>query len=252
MKHPLLVLLIALLVTWAPLCALDVRPLLRGSGASSPPPAATYLVNQRFEGTDNNGYDNSETWTTSTGSPNPDYNTTVLDPAGSHSLFLNANGNNVRVRHDFTGADTLYGYLMWRRVAGSVPAGDRTLLELTINGGTTRCFALNFTAGGALKIVDLSGGVTGTTVSTMSLDTTYHVWWSYTKGTSMNAYASCAFSTTGTQPTSGNNFADWPSSNGTSTAQGGRVWLGHSGTNANADMIFDKVLIDDAVIGSNP
>jgi len=213
-------------------------------GNGSTPEAPTYLINQNFEGT---GYDNSETWTTSVGTPEPDYTGVVL--LGSQSLRSTVNGEAERARADFTGADTLYGYLLFRR-EGINPVGDRLFFELTINGSTTRALTLSVTSTGQLKVGDLSGSHTGTTVSTMSTGTTYHIWWSYTKGTGSNAAGTCAFSTDGTKPTSGNNFEDFTT--GTSTVQGGRVWLGYTSTNSNADFIYDKVLIDDVDIGSNP
>lgn len=55
-------------------------------------PAATYLLNQNFEGT---GYDNSESWTETLdgGTVDEDYTTTVL--AGSQSLFMPAALNTI-------------------------------------------------------------------------------------------------------------------------------------------------------------
>lgn len=205
-------------------------------------PSATYLINQNFEGT---GYDNSETWTTSTGSPNADYTTTAL--LGSQSLLANTATTAARARADFTNNDNLWGYFLFRRVGGSNPAGDRLLLEIAQNGGSTRAFAISVTSTGALKV---DAGTTATTTDVTAVDTTYHIWWRYAKGSGSNAIGEVAFSTNGTEPTSGNAFKNV--TNGTYTGQGGRIYLGYTSTNANSDFVYDKVLVDDADIGSNP
>lgn len=53
------------------------------------------------------------------------------------------------------------------------------------------------------------------TVSTLSINTLYYVWVHYIAGTGANSFASVAFSTTLSEPTSGNNFASF--SNGSDT-----------------------------------
>ncbi len=221
------------------LAADELLSLLGGSPPSTPTP--TYIVKQTFEGT---GYANSEAWNLSVGTVNSDYTGVVL--AGSQSLLANLDDAAGRIRLDFTGADDLWGYFLFRREGGN-PGGDRLLFEITNNGGTSQQFGIFVTTTGALRVF---GGTSATTVSTTSVGTTYHIWWRYTKGTGSNAVAQVAFSTDGTEPTSGNAFASV--TNGTSTTQGGRVWVGYSSTNAGADFIYDNVLIDDADISSNP
>jgi len=200
----------------------------------------TYLVNQRFEGA---GYDNGETWTTSVGTPDPDYTTTVLD--GSQSLFLNlATGTPARIRLDFLNQDTVYFYCLFRLV-GSAPGGNRDIVAFGPNGSADQDLRIVVTSAGRL-----STHITGVSpADALSFGTTYHLWARYSKGTGSDAVVEVAYSTDGTKPTSGTKYAT--ATNLAHTAQAGRVWLGFNAT-GNYDVIFDKVLVAATEIGSNP
>jgi hypothetical protein len=83
----------------------------------------------------------------------------------------------------------------------------------------------------------------------MSINTTYHIWVKYVKGSGANAVIESGFSTDGTRPTSGSAFVT--QTVGTATADTDRIMFGQSSSNTVSTYI-DKVRVDDAVIGDNP
>jgi hypothetical protein len=103
--------------------------------------AATYLINQGFEGT---GYDtgngsNGGTWTPS-GTVNPDYTVTVL--AGSQS-FRNATGSSYSGT-PFSGLTTCYFYCLIR--FATFTASSASTIEIYTSGG------LKFVSGGTCEL----------------------------------------------------------------------------------------------------
>lgn len=207
------------------------------SEASVPP--ATYLTKQGFEGT---GYDNSETWS-ETGDPDEDYTGVVLD--GSQSFRVNVSGASAYAHHQFAATADVWGYFMFRAVSTINATKSIAIIVGDDFGGSA---SVNLNSTGTLSVTH--GGVTsGNTVSTMTAGTTYHVWFRYTKGTGSDGFAEVSFSTDGTKPTSGNNYTSL--SNGDDTANAFRYRIGIVPT-STLDYIWDKVRLDDVVIGSNP
>ena len=217
------------------------NPLFLLTPYHGPGSSATYLIQQGFEGA---GYDNSESWTESGSTINEDYTGIAL--VGSQSLRI----NTVSAQADttspaFASTSEIWGYCRFRPVdidastsifGGFVGSGaDR--LELRINSSG--------------QIIVFHGSNSATTIDAMSEGTTYHVWWYYKVGTGVNGLASVGFSTDGTKPTSGNKFVSL--SNGTATQNITTVHFGNfGGFNRTIDFVFDRVLVDDVEIGSNP
>ena len=108
--------------------------------------------------------------------------------------------------------------------------------------------------GGAVHISAMASGGTesSNSVGTLSVNTTYHFWVNYLKGTGSNAKITAAFSTDGVRPTSGDNYVE--STNGTATTNSARITLYGPYTTSSQcfDALYDKVRIDDALIGDNP
>jgi hypothetical protein len=188
----------------------------------------TYLFTESFEGT---GYENGG-WSTG-GAVNPDYTTNVLD--GTQSL--NTIGNQHIVR-SFQFGNAFYMYfkirwnawtdyeniVLWEDASWNSPAGlfaDDN--KISISHGTV--------------------AVLGTT--SIATNSTYHVWVEWTKGTGTNGTMKLFVSTTGTKPSTPE--ASITNGNGAATA---RMYLGAFSTGPN--IVFDKILIDDVEIGSNP
>ena len=206
-------------------------------------PAATYLLNQNFEGTD---YDNSESWTETrnAGTVDEDYTTTVL--AGSQSLLMTdaAFGLCTTVSPSWSAQTITYGYFMYRMAARPVSATSIAVLRSSASARVT----IQIISSGAIRIYgDIGGtGTAATTVSAMNGATTYHVWWSC-DATSSPETVTIAFSNDGIRPTSGNNFAS-ATSDTTSTSNN----LLLQPVYTSNDTIFDRVLVDDVQIGNNP
>lgn len=208
---------------------------VRVSGGAA---AATYLINQRFEGT---GYDNSEAWFETLGTPNEDYITTVLE--GAQSLFLDSSGGTSQRCDSATNAlfySHIWGYMRFR--VNAYPSSTSSIFSIRTNGTAFMDAQMDTT--GHLR-VDI--GVNSTlTVLGMSLNTLYHIFWEYQTGTGLNALGSIGFTSDGTIPT-GNNLSS--SLVGTSTGQYNNIRLNAVATET---IIYDQVLIDDVAIGANP
>jgi hypothetical protein len=230
--------LIALLCLSLPCAAQEIfpGPIMRTIAAAGG--GATYLVDQDFEGA---GYDNGETWTEAgSGTKDEDYTGTVLD--GSQSLRIAQSSQNATTQTTFTANDEVWVYALFRPV--SIPASTQTILEVKNN--TTSLVQLRHPGDGHLRV---QGSTTATTVGLVSAGTTYHIWLRYVKGTGANAIASIGFSTDGTRPTSGNNFAQFTT--GDATLQADVLVIGGPGITTQ-EHIWDKVRVDDVVIGDNP
>lgn len=230
----LLILIISLIACQAQHPAIRARAVKASSGVA----AATYLINQRFEGT---GFDNGEAWFKTLGTPNEDYTTTVLQ--GSQSLFLDSSGGTSQRCDSATNATAyahIWGFKLMR--VNAYPSSTSSIFTVRTNG--TALLDAQMDTTGHLR-VDI--GVNSVlTVSGMSLNTLYYIFYEYQAGTGLNAVGTIGFTTDGTVPT-GNNLSS--SIAGTATGQYNNIRL-----NATATMviIYDQVLIDDVAIGANP
>lgn len=206
---------------------------------------ATYLINQNFEGT---GYDNSETWTESgTGTLDEDYTGVVLQ--GSQSFRYNPTAQIGRTISPTFAAQTDVWYYFMVQFVSLPTSGAQELFR--IQAGSTSVARATISSAGAVNIRSGSSGGTST-VSTMAAGTTYHVWIHYTAGAGANSVGTLGFSTTGTKPTSGNNFATQTNGNATSSADNVLVGGPSGGSSATMDMVVDKVRVSASTIGDNP
>lgn len=106
-----------------------------------------------------------------------------------------------------------------------------------------RSVTVNKTATDTLIIYDSTAFID--TVATISQDVTYYVWIHCVKGTGANGVLSIAFSTDGSRPTSGTNFAQV--SNGAVTVDFGQVLFEQSSVGSQTSVIiFDDLYVDDA------
>lgn len=205
----------------------------------------SYLVNQGFEGT---GYDNSETWTEAgTGTIDEDYTTSPI--VGSQSLRITLAAQTGSTYAAFTAQDTVYFFARLR--FDSITGGASRTLATFRDGSATVHASLQHSTSGVLR-VSATGGTANNSTDALPTATDIYVWFEYVKGTGTNAIARAGWSTDGTKPTLSAGAAKACVSNdGTSTAQASRIYLGHSAS-STIDTVWDKTLVDDAVIGSNP
>ena len=203
------------------------------SAASTRAAAPTYLLSEGFEGP---GYENSG-WVVppnSTSAPEPDHTGTVL--LGTQSL--RCNGVSF-IQRSFVREDPIYCYL---RVRWASWSDYKFVVDwLDDAQGSTATLLTSF--GRKLEIKHGSVSVPGTT--TINLDTTYHVWLEWTKGSGSDGTMKLFVSTDETKPAAPEVFIT--TGNGVGTAL---FDIGPFG--AGVDVVYDSILIDDEPIGSNP
>jgi len=190
--------------------------------------APTYLFTEGFEGT---GFENSG-WIKH-GTSNPDYTNIVLH--GTQSLncvgaqylerpFVFTNSFYLYFRVRWNTWTDYNNIIYWDDPGWNIVAGlyaDHNRMEL--NHGTAKAFG------------------TTTTVA----NTTYHVWVEWTKGTGSNGTMKLFISTNGVKPATPE--ASITAGNGGATQ---RIYVGPTSSGPNA--IFDRILVGNAPIGSNP
>ncbi len=203
------------------------------SAASTRAAAPTYLLSEGFEGP---GYEKSG-WVVppnSTSAPEPDHTGTVL--LGTQSL--RCNGVSF-IQRPFVREDPIYCYLRVRWASWS----DYKFVVDWLDDGQGSTATLLTSFGRKLEIKHGSVSVPGTT--TIDLDTTYHVWLEWTKGSGSDGTMKLFVSTDGTKPAAPEVFITTGNGVGTSLFDVGPFGAG-------VDVVYDSILIDDEPIGSNP
>lgn len=213
-----------------------------GAGVSAAAdPCASYLVCQGFEGA---GYDNSESWTEAgAGTKDEDYTTIHL--VGDQSLaMVSTDWSQTNTSYvSFTAQDNAYSYFQFQ--VNSTTA-SQNIMMLADSSGNNLCYVALLST----DVLHVDCGGTADTVGTLSINTTYHIWVEHEKGTGANGHCRVAFSTDGSKPASGNNFAE--SSECTGTAQTARLLLGGYAETPTTVMVFDKARVKSTAIGANP
>jgi len=201
----------------------------------APPIAAqSYLLSEGFEGV---GFENTG-WTTFSTS-DPDYAASPL--VGSQSL--RCNGTSSFIQRPFAPGNSFYCYFQVRWLAYSPFKFVVDWLDSSINS-VTRVVTDGFP--NRLHIVHGEANVTGTTV--LAENTTYHVWVEWTRGTGANGTMSLFLSSTGVKP--GSPEATITTGSGINPIAAFDVGPFDAAT--STDVIYDRILIDDEPIGSNP
>jgi lipopolysaccharide/colanic/teichoic acid biosynthesis glycosyltransferase len=210
--------------------------LLLGWFAFSPGPlsgaAPSYLLSEGFEGP---GYENAG-WSPSisTTAPDPDYTTPAL--VGTHSL--RCNGASF-IQRSFVRSDPFYCYFRARWQSWS----DYKYVVDWLDANQSSTATLFTSYGNKLEIRHGLVSVPGSTV--LSLNTTYHVWLEWTKGTGSDGTMKLFVSLDGTKPALPE--ASINTGNGVAIA-----FFDVGPFGAGTDAIYDQILIDDEVIGSSP
>ncbi len=215
-----------------------------GTSISCAASGATYLVNQNFEGA---GYDNSETWTESNAVWNEDYTATVL--TGSQSLYaISTTVSRTLDSPVFATTSDIWFYLQFQLVAA--PTANTLLIQFRNN--VTGLATVRFRTGSKFRVEDAGQAHTSSdSTGTLSTGVKYHCWVHYIAGGGTDSTISCAISTDGTKPTSGNYFVGISNGVGSLGCDRARVYCDSSGSAGN-EMIYDRFLADNAAIGDNP
>jgi hypothetical protein len=196
---------------------------------------SSFLLNQNFEGT---GYDNGETWTEAgTGTVDEDHTSTVI--AGSQSLRVNLSAQTGSTYAAFTAINDVYCKFRFR--VASTNGGNQ--IVATIRDGATALGTLTLAGASRVLRATAAGGSNGTSSDVLPVNTDIYVWFEYLKGTGANAICRCGWATTDSKPSLASTGAKTGvSSNGTSTAQPSRIYLGNTGT-GTVECFFDAVQV---------
>ncbi len=203
------------------------------------PEVTSYLIKQDFEGT---GFDNSETWVKVGSQQDEDYADNPL--VGSQSFYsLNnttATNETLSPIYTVTASQNHYGYCQIKILAFPTSSNYRIL-----NISNVLDVAINSTSN---LVVRPAVGTGVATVGKLETNTVYHVWFT---GTFSTDTATVGFSTDGVRPTAGDNFAT-DTDVSASMIGTSRLILGSRQIGANYAVVFDKVRINDSLIGDNP
>lgn len=204
-----------------------------GSGYVAPS-AASYLLEENFEGA-NNGYD--LTGWTEVLSPNQNYTTLPLQ--GSESLRIT--GDAEYTYHTFTGQTEVDVYFKFR--ADVLPTTPAQCLSMTTAGLGANLLIVRVFDTGELGIrhgtIDIAA-----TSAPISAATDVHVWAHYKN----DGTGTIAWSTTGTRPVSGTAFASGTGGDATGTA----AIVAPIKTGVSGEFIYDRLLVSTSAIGNNP
>jgi hypothetical protein len=198
-------------------------------------PGGSFLVNQNFE-TPTTGYDNGETWTgAGTGTIDPDHTGTVI--VGTQSLQINLSGQTGSTYVAFTAQGSLFCKFQFR--AASTNTGNQTIATIR-NGTTTLGTLLLIGANRTLRAV-AAGGSNASSSATIATGTNIYIWFEYGKGTGSNAICRAGWATTDSKPALTSTGAQTcVSSNGTSTSDADRLYLGHT-VSSTFEAFYDRV-----------
>lgn len=214
-----------------------IQPLKYPGGGASP----TYLINQNFEGT---GYDNSESWTETAGSPDEDYTGVVL--RGSQSLRLDNSGSTTPVTNCPYLDTTATGGEDWIFFRVQFP-GDLPNANVSFMQGNAGQIGDAGSLWGVWYRTSITGfrftdGNSNIDSGTITAGTTYYIWIRYVQGSGTNAELQVWIDTDNTRPAS----ALGELTNGPKTRD--TRWTSIGMTASAQDMIIDQFIMDDAEI----
>lgn len=142
----------------------------------------------------------------------------------------------------FTAGGSRYAYFQYR--LNAMPGGLGKIAALRDSGGT-ELLTLSVQSNGVLVMNSYDTTCAGPLV----INTIYHVWIEYVKGTGSNASYKITLSTDGTKPTSGAFYMTFTSGTGTADAA---QFLFHNENGEGGPASFDHILVSSTAIGSSP
>jgi hypothetical protein len=215
------------------------KPAAAGGGGECSTPGSPVL-HETLEGT---GY-SAGGWSElgSGGTIDEDYTTSPAPLVGSQSLYIAPATDSQRfASHTFTSGATRYVRFKLRVVA--LPSGSYSIVQI-LGSFSTQSY-LYIRSDGKLAVQHGSATSSDTT-DAISAGTTYTIWMRHTKGTGSDGIAEVGFATDCTRPTGGNKFTSVTT--GTSTVDVDEIYWGLMGFAGSPQMIFDELVVDDAVI----
>lgn len=209
-----------------------INPYRFGGGA-----APSYIIEENFEGT---GAPSG--WSSTGGTVDWDASTSGLGMQGSQCLSISGVSNYMYTLKSCSG--DVHGYFLFRCTTSLT---DREFFTYAQSGIADRFF-IYLNPAGTWKIKH--GSVESASSGSGAYNTTYHIWWQYQADTGGgNGVGRLWVSTDGTKP--GSPTCEITSGNGTSSVN---VISPRARSNdvTSITNYFDRVLVDDVEIGSNP
>src|SRR5882672_9137914 len=216
--------------------ALTILIAVAGLLALQPVPlsAQSYLLSEGFEGT---GFENTG-WTAFS-SIDADYTAGAL--AGSQSLRCNGTSSFIQRPFVWTSDFNAYFQIRWIALAPYKFVAD--WVDTNINS-VTRVV----TEGFPNRFSIVHGGATAIGTTVLDTNITYHVWVEWTRGTGNNGTMKLFVSTNGVKP----GTPEAVITSGTGTNAFAKFDIGPFDAASTTDVIYDRILLDDEPIGSNP
>ena len=211
-----------------------------GPGVSSGSAPPTYLVSEDGTGTG---------WTSSTVTWGANGTSLGMDSAVAYAPSLTDAATRSATK-TFAATSEVWGYAQFYISNHNLSSGTVRTLIVFRNAGTIVQSASVYNLGGTLRLFASCGGAGVYTTDTLSEGTLYHLQMHYaTTGTSSTC--DVEFSTDGTFAGSGSKFAQ--KTGGINTLSPDRIAVEPQYASLmSMDVYYDKIRVDDVVIGSNP
>ncbi len=190
----------------------------------------TYLLNETFDAT---GYD-VVGWTESnTSEIKEDYATSPAPLSGTQSLYFDVTTTRTVDTPSFSANDTVWVSFLFHDDEASLPGQQRIICAIKDSVGGTTVASIAIETDGDITVA--CGSATQRSTASLSLNTTFRIWVSYTKGTGANGQAAVYWDTSLSGP---KGTAKASVSTGTATAQAASVrFVGYTDTEWHLDNV---------------
>lgn len=171
----------------------------------------TYLLEETFDAT---GYDVAGWTESNTSETKEDWTTAPAPLDGTQSLYFDVTATRSIDAPAWAGTDTVWVSFLWHDDEAALPGAARPFCALKDSVGGATVASLTLEINGDITVA--CGSATSRSTDSLTRNTTYRIWMSYTKGSGSNGQASVYWSTTIAGP-KGSSKASVTT--GTSTAQ---------------------------------
>ena len=210
------------------LCCFGGNPQQQLAMLSRKKASSTYLVKENFETTGT-----PPGWTAGL---QFDYTTSPAPLEGSESAYNNIASSCYKT---FPDRSDVWVYGMYRITS----LGSQDYI-FSLSNGATNVARIRYLSTGAVRATDSGTNVANSGAGVLAINTTYHIWMRYIKGSGSNSQTILYFSTTGTR---GSAVATLTTGNGSLDANRLTIACANS-----TSVIFDKIRVSSSEIGDSP
>lgn len=203
---------------------LDPSGLVKQEAASG----TTYLLNETFDAT---GYDVAGWTESNTSEVKEDYATSPAPLSGTQSLYFDVTATRTVDTPAFAASDAVWVSFLLHDDEATLPAAQRIVCAIKDAVGGTTVASIAIESDGDVTVA--CGSATQRSTASLTLNTTYRIWVSYTKGTGANGQAAVYWDTSLSGP---KGTAKASVTTGTATAQAASVrFVGYTDTEWHLD-----------------